>query len=206
MAVRRWSIIVFITLLVTALLTTLVVKYLILDVDEGEAREAQMQKVMEYTDQFNSHNLDVMFLGMAPNGPENLVARQIRSVQEALDSNMPGKSGKMLIICDQNTSVILQPEEFKQLEEALKKGNFYLVYFGTAKYQMMIDAGLLTEYGREDKESVIFFYKNGGMFIEGGFADDRKDVPFYSLRQSLTPQEKPVYTMIYEMATHEIYW
>ena len=165
-----------------------------------------MQKVMEYTDQFNSHNLDVMFLGMAPNGPENLVARQIRSVQEAIDSNMPGKSGKMLIICDQNTSVILQPEEFKQLAEALKQGNFYLVYFGTAKYQMMIDAGILTEYGREDKKSLLVFYKNGGKFLEGGFADDTKPVPFSLLREALTPEQKPVYTMIYQMATTQLYW
>ncbi|MBR5347785.1 MAG: hypothetical protein IK125_00940 [Lachnospiraceae bacterium] len=205
MGIRRYSMYVLMTLLLIAFFLTAYVLLFHGKDNEKEIRENQYKRVAEYTEQFNAKNLDVMFYGMAPNGPENLNCRYVNTIQEALDSWGGNSTARMLIICDQNTSCFVQPEEFEALKERIMQGNFYLVYFGTAKYQMMIDAGLITGIGKKDKKSIIFWYKNGGMHIGDGFVDDTSLLPFY-VQQDLAPEQVPVYNMIFEMVSKQLYW
>ena len=157
-------------------------------------REQSLSSEEMWAEDLNKQNLDVMFYGTAPIGPENLKAREIKSLSELENCG----AASLLIIYDIHDKLFIQPEEMTYVYDLYLKGG-YIVYFGTSKYQMISDAGVR---GPSDTTCQSCFYhrsESGNITSYAGFCDNARH--FYEdVEAKLTDYEKPAYAMLSEFS------
>ncbi len=207
MGMRRVSVIMLITLIFIAATVTIVAKLLTDDRTPEEIRQQNIEYVEKYVSDFNAKNLDVMFYGMDPAevAPPTLKARQIDNIEDAQYSGS-GFSGRMLVVCDQRSNLIIQPEQMKLINQMIDGGNFYFVYLGDIKLDMLKEAGIVSGQTPAGMKSVLEYKSSTRRGGANAIADECLLLPIAIRTGGLSDDELPVYSFIVEMATKELYW
>ena len=161
-------------------------------------QSAQMEQKVE---EFNARGLDVMFFGMNPNGPSNLHARAIYSLADEALYSGTATGGRMIVMNDMKGNLIVTGDDFAKISDLVDNEGFFFVYLGDSKYGLMQQAGLIDN---EPAEGTMSLLMHGNMSAPG-FADENLTMP-YLLQQELPEDELPVYNMILEMLSKQIYW
>ncbi len=165
----------------------------------------ESKKVTEAIEYIQSRNYDIMFYGESLNGPSAFTTRHVYDLEEELYNPPPVDEscmGRMLIIADQKGDVPLTQEQWKTVYELMTRKNYLVAYLGSAQLETMQKSGFFFKSYSTTTRSVILW--NGGADCELGFADNVKIVPEVVL-ETLTEEQKPIYTMIMKIASEKYF-
>lgn len=156
----------------------------------------QAQKVTDASNYVNSLPFDIMYYGEDLKGPESFEVRHIYGFdQENLigPADVKPHEGHVIIINDLKGDVKLSSETWKDLYNLMINDGYEIVYLGHAHLKQVQEAGFFFDVYPETTNSVIFW--NYGKCRHIGFADNPKVLPGV-VRESLTPEQVTVYSMI----------
>ena len=195
--------------LVTALLVVVVIVIAVKGVGSVAplTLEDQWEYTREYTDKVNDRNYDIMFFRTVPNGPDNLRARTVNTLNpQALNTPGTSYSGHMLILNDVNGGLFLSDSDLASIHDLLVNYGYTVVYLGTNQMQQLVNADIISSLPPEGCASVIVWYDHSGVrSTRNGIADDpQKLMPL--VEQQIRPEQVPVFTLIMELGTMDLYW
>ncbi|MBR5937481.1 MAG: hypothetical protein IKZ90_04330 [Clostridiales bacterium] len=156
----------------------------------------QAQKVTDASNYVNSLPFDIMYYGEDLKGPESFEVRHIYGFdQENLigPEDVKPHEGHVIIVNDLKGDVKLSSETWKDLYNLMINDGYEIVYLGHAHLKQVQEAGFFFDVYPETTNSVIFW--NYGKCRHIGFADNPKVLPGV-VRESLTPEQVTVYSMI----------
>ena len=162
----------------------------------------QSQKVTDAINYIDAQNYDIMYYGEDLKGPKAFTPRHIYNFEpDSLQGpdGLPEHVGHVIIINDITEKAPIEAEEWNHLRTLLQRENYVIIYLGSSQLKKMQDAGFFFDVYPEWTKSIIFW--NSGKDMEIGFADDSSIVPEV-VREGLTPEQTPVYTMIMKMQSN----
>lgn len=161
----------------------------------------ESKKVTEASEYINSKNFNVMYYGEELRGPQSFHVRHIYSFSQdefrtAEDEGV--HDGDLVIVNDPSGNLPLEKEDWSYLLTQMKYYDYIIVYLGKAELKDIQEAGFYFEVIPESTSSVIFY--DSGKSKDFGFADNYTVIPEV-VRESLDPEQLPVYAMIMQLAS-----
>ena len=195
-------------LIVTLVFTTILIGFFvwIIDVALSDAARKnriwreQAQKVVDAVDYMNNARCDIMYYGEDLNGPQSLRVRHIYDFEQeslAAPAGTPEHDKHMIIVNDPNNNIPISKDQWLRLLDLIQHEGYVIVYLGAAQLPVMQEVGFFFDVYPASTHSIVFW--DGGAQKDIGFADTYSRIPEV-VAESLTSEQKPVYTMIVQMA------
>ena len=166
--------------------------------DNKESHERHWKRMEGFISTVEDLNWDIMYMGADLGTPESFHVRKIYGVGDISGGQAKkGANGKLIVINDPKGELNMSVEMWKELYTLWDEQGCRIAYLGTRQIDNMKEAGFPV-----DKSKKSFYYSPKAS--APGFADDSQLVPFY-VEQDISKDCVPVYTMICEIATKEIY-
>lgn len=169
--------------------------------------EDQWEYTRDYTQKVNDHNYDIMFYMTMPNGPDNLQARTVYSLDpQVLSTPGVNYNGHLLILNDISGTLFLSESDLDAIHVLLTDYGCRVIYLGTNQFQQLYQADIISSVPPEGAASVMVWYDHSGVrSTRSGIADDpAKLMPL--VEQEIRPDQVPVFTLIMELGTMDLYW
>lgn len=198
-----------VTLLFTAILMGFFIWMISAFVDDAARKnriwKEKAAKVTEATDYIASRNYDIMYYGEDLKGPSAFDARHIYDFEQnslkAPDDRMDCV-GTVIIVNDPHGDIPMTYEQWKILFSLMRYQDYIIIYLGSSQLETIQKTGFFFDVYPENARSAIFW--NKGSQYEVGFADDSRIVPEV-VREKLTLEQTPVYTMILKIASEKYF-